>query len=69
MRLPKNFGISQKSKVKIRTLSENRPKLSRLLFAFNFRESLTDTTESFGNFDICQKCQKYTGILKIDSFG
>ena len=48
MRLPKNFGISRKSKIESRFVStvENRPKLSRLYFAFDFRESVTETTES-----------------------
>ena len=63
MRLPKNFGISQKWKVKSWTLStsESRPKLSRLFFTFGFRKILTETTEIIENFD---KCWKYTGIFE-----
>ena len=42
------FRESQKSKVESQIVStvKNRPKLSRLYFAFNFRESVTETTET-----------------------
>ena len=68
MRLPKNFAISQKSKVKSQWFLtvKNCPKLSHLYFAFDFRESVTKTTKSFENFDISQKCWKYTGIVNKD---
>ena len=82
MRWPKNFAISRKSKVESRIVStvENRPKLSRLCFAFDFRERRSETTEIIENFDICQKFryifdivdirryiyQKYTGIFDIN---
>ena len=60
MHLPKNFGILQKSQVESLTLStsKNSPKLSRLFFAFDFRKSLTDTTESFENFRHLSKMSK-----------
>ena len=79
MRLPKNFGISRKSKVESRIVStvENRPKLSRLYFAFDFRESVTETTETltenayrkylpkiYRNFQNMSKMTNITGIFE-----
>ena len=67
MRLAKIFGISGKSKVERRKFLtvENRPKLSRLYFGFDFRENLTETTEIIENFNICQKFRYIFDIFDI----
>ena len=57
MRLPEIFAFQQfpiAESQKFLTV-KNRPKLSHLYFAFDFRKNLTKTTKIIKNFDICQK--------------
>ena len=35
-----------------------------VISAFDFCESLNETNKIIKNFDICRKCQKYTGIFE-----
>ena len=57
MRLTEIFDFRQFPIAESRKFStvENRPKLSRLYFDFDFRKSLTETTEIIEIFDICRK--------------
>ena len=58
----RQFPIAESQKF---STVENRPKLSRLYFDFNFCENLTQTTEIIENFDICQKFRYIIDIFDI----
>ena len=57
------FWESRKSNLKILTI-KNCPKMSCLIFAFDFCESLIENNEIIENLNICQKWQKYPRILE-----
>ena len=66
--MAKNFRYFAKvESLKISTV-KNCPKMSRLIFAFNFCESLIENNEIIKNFDTCRKSiinnpKNYTGLI------
>ena len=67
MRWPKIFAILPFAKINLTKIStvKNLLKISHLISDFDFPESLNETNKIIENFNICQKCEKYTGIFDI----
>ena len=60
MRWPEIFVIPSYAKIDLTGIPtvKNSSKISRLISAFDFRESLNETNEIIKNFTICRKCRK-----------